>query len=129
MLVHYNLATLGGTSGSPVFDQEGFIIAINFAGINERIQLPDDPDGEPGEIIGSVELDENFGIHISAAWDLLDHVVNMSDTTTVAAKINAGSASSESRPYPHEEYQPYPLNWNGETVAPLRLHVHAGYVR
>ena len=118
VLIHYNLATLSRTSGSPVFDHEGFVIAIQFAGIVDRIRLPDDPNGDPGELLGTVEYDENFGVHISAAWDLLDHLESQNDSDTVAAKVNAGSAQYDSRPYPHEEYQPEPLNWNGETILP-----------
>ena len=119
-IIHSNLGTLAGTSGSPVFDHEGFVIAINFAGLNMPIRLPDEDeeDEEPGELIGRVELAEDFGVNISAAWDLLDYLESRDETTMVAGKINAGSTMSESRPYPHEEYQPEPLNWNGQTVAP-----------
>ena len=32
-VVQFNLGQTGGTSGSPVFDHEGFIVAVSFAGI------------------------------------------------------------------------------------------------
>ena len=57
-LVHYSLATRGGTSGSPVFDHQGFIIAINHAGINQIIPLPppsDEDEEEEGEGGGEEE--------------------------------------------------------------------------
>ena len=119
-IIHSNLGTLGGTSGSPIFDHEGFIIAINFAGIVTNIRLPDEDeeDEEPGKVIGKVELHEDFGVNISAAWDLLDYLESRNDATMVSAKVNSGGLANDSRPYPHEEYQPEPLNWNGETAAP-----------
>ncbi|MCY3556629.1 MAG: serine protease, partial [Gemmatimonadetes bacterium] len=62
-LVHYNLATRGGTSGSPVFDHQGFIIAINHAGIREIIPYPEEEEeGEnPSEDEGEGEGEEDEG--------------------------------------------------------------------
>lgn len=119
-IIHSNLGTLRGTSGSPIFDHEGFVIAINFAGIISTIRLPDEDeeDEEPGELIGRVELHEDFGVNISAAWDLLDYLESRNAASTVAARVNSGGLNNDSRPYPHDEYQSEPLNWNGETVAP-----------
>ncbi len=119
-IIHTNLGALAGTSGSPIFDHEGYVIAIHFGGVSTLIRLPDEDeeDEEPGELIGRVELHEDFGVNISAAWALLDYLESRDGTGTVAAKINAGSVTPDSRSYPHEEYQPEPLNWNGETSAP-----------
>ena len=85
-IIHSNLGVLPGTSGSPVFDYEGFVIGINFGGISAHIRLPDEDeeDEEPGELLGRVPLDEDFGINISAAWDLLDHLENRNETGVVA---------------------------------------------
>lgn len=120
LIVHSNLGTLAGTSGSPIFDHEGYIIAINFAGLTDSIRLPDDDeeDEEPGELIGRVELAEDFGVNVSAAWDLLDHLENRNDPGVVASTVSVDDASFDDRSYPHEEYQPEPHNWNGETVIP-----------
>ena len=66
-LVHYNLAIRGGTSGSPVFDHQGLIIAINHAGINQLVPYPEeeeegeDPGGEEGEGEGEVDEGEEEG--------------------------------------------------------------------
>ena len=119
-IIHSNLGTLGGTSGSPIFDHEGYIIAINFAGLVTPIRLPDEDeeDEEPGELIGRVELAEDFGVNISAAWDLLDYLENRNDTSVIASTVSIEDASYDDRSYPHEEYQPEPHNWNGETVLP-----------
>ncbi|MXZ73950.1 MAG: hypothetical protein F4207_11115 [Gemmatimonadetes bacterium] len=119
-IIHSNLGTLGGTSGSPIFDHEGYIIAINFAGLVNSIRLPDEDeeDEEPGELIGRVDLAEDFGINISAAWDLLDYLENQNDPSVIASTVSIEDASFDDRSYPHEEYQPEPHNWNGETVLP-----------
>lgn len=119
-LIHYNLGALAGTSGSPIFDHEGFIIAIHFAGLSTTIRLPDEDeeDEEPGELIGRVELAEDFGVNISAAWDLLDYLENRDGTSDIASTVTIEGASYYDRSYPHEEYQPEPRNWNGETVLP-----------
>ena len=66
-LVHYNLAIRGGTSGSPVFDHQGLIIAINHAGIKQLVPYPEEeeegenPDGEEGEGEGEVDEGEEEG--------------------------------------------------------------------
>lgn len=119
-IIHSNLGTLSGTSGSPIFDHEGFVIGINFGGVGTNIRLPDDDeeDEEPGELIGRVELDEDFGVNISAAWDMLDYLENRNDTSVTASTVTVEGALFDDRSYPHEEYQPEPLNWNGETFLP-----------
>ena len=116
-IVHYNLAARSGTSGSPVFDHEGFVIAIQYAGIVTPIILPGEGD-EEGIELETVETDENFGINIVSAWEFLDWLASQDATVSVAGKKNAGSVDTSSSSYPHAEYQPFPSNWNGETVAP-----------
>ncbi len=116
-IVHYNLAALGGTSGSPVFDHEGFVIAIQYAGIVTPIILPGEGD-EEGIELETIETDENFGINIVAAWEFLDWLASQDATVSVAGRKTAGSIQSSSSSYPHAEYQPFPANWNGETIAP-----------
>ena len=118
-IIHYNLSTLGGTSGSPVFDHEGFIVAINFAGISIPIILPPEEGEEEGTLLERIETDENFGVNIIAAWEFLDYLASIDSTVNVAGRrTDVGVVESSSQPYPHDEYQPEPYNWNGETVAP-----------
>ena len=117
-LIHYNLATAGGTSGSPVFDHEGFVIAINYAGLVTPIILPPEEGEEEGIELERIETQENFGINIVAAWEFLDYLASQDTTVSAAGKKNVGSVNTSSSFYPHAEYQPLPSNWNGETVAP-----------
>lgn len=99
MMLHYNLLTEGGTSGSPVFDHNGYIIGINFAGIVQVLR-----DSE-GNVIFRTDTSHGFGIHAEALWQMIDQV---GETPAVAARIAATD-----RPY-----ESYPENWNGETIAP-----------
>ena len=118
-VIHYNLATIGGTSGSPVFDHEGFVIAINYAGLADSINLPPEEGEEEGQQIASVDLQENFGISIKAAWEFLDWLASQDATVSVAGRrLGTGGIEISSEPYPHAVYQPFPADWDGETLAP-----------
>jgi endonuclease/exonuclease/phosphatase family metal-dependent hydrolase len=60
-IIHYSSDTMRGSSGAPVFDHRGRLIALHHASQNERIQLPD---GSWTEVV-------NEGIKIAAiALDL-----------------------------------------------------------
>ena len=118
-LIHYNLATLGGTSGSPVFDHEGFVIAINYAGLVTPIILPPGEGEEEETLLEAIETQENFGINIIAAWEFLDWLALQDTTVSVAGrKLDTGSIDTSSESYPHAEYRPFPPDWNEETVSP-----------
>ena len=60
--VQYNFNTTGGTSGSPVFDQHGWVIAVHFANIEADLdeRVP----------VGSL----NFGMRVDALWDFIDFI-------------------------------------------------------
>ena len=99
--VQYNFNTTGGTSGSPVFDQHGWVIAVNFSGIEADLdeRVP----------VGSL----NFGMRVDALWDFIECC-----TSPAAMPLRDGGRPLHQRTYPFTEYQPFPENWNGETIAP-----------
>ena len=99
MLLHYNFGTEGGTSGSPVFDYNGYIVGINHAG---RVQIIED---QNGETLATVDTSHQFGIHVEALWQMIDQV----------GEAPAGTARVA---VPDSPYEPYPPDWDGETLAP-----------
>lgn len=99
MLLHYNLITEGGTSGSPVFDHNGYIVGINFAGIVTVIE------NEFGERLAIVDTSHQFGIHVEALWQMVDQV---SESPAVAARVVV----------PDIPYEPFPADWDEVTIVP-----------
>lgn len=97
-VVQYNFGTTGGTSGSAVFDHNGWLVAVNHAGIEHMVL---DVEGNEVRIpIGDLD----FGIRVDAVWSFIDHLDPDRPVTMPR------------RPYTHDTYQPFPENWNGETV-------------
>ena len=105
--VQYNFAATGGTSGSPVFDHNGWVVAVNHAGPEVRVV---DVNGREVRIaLGSLDK----GIRVDEVWDFLDY-------------LEAGRAQAPlltlqptvQRSYPFDAYRPFPENWNGETILP-----------
>ena len=90
-LVQFNLGQTAGTSGSPVFDHEGFIVAVSFAGI-ETIVVD-----EYGYTVGIPVGNLNIGIRVDEVWDLIDLIA-----------ADAEPARAGSRGYPHATYRAYP---------------------
>ena len=116
-LVQHNLDTTGGTSGSLVFDQLGWVVAVNHAGVESIVF--DLTTGMP-ERVGQGSL--GFSIHVDAVWDLIDHLDSLG--SDVAAMLpDQGSVALPGEvlplvPYPHTAYQGFPEDWNGETILP-----------
>ncbi len=112
--VQHNLDLSGGTSGSLIFDHEGFVIAVNNAG-TERLVF-DQNTGRPQRIpSGNI----GFGIRVDEVWRL----VELTRVSTRVTGIAGRRASISLEPftmtdYPHAAYQPFPENWNGETILP-----------
>ena len=103
--VQHNFDTSGGTSGSAIFDHDGWVVAVHHAGIAAKVV---DIDGDTTRIgLGSL----SFGIRADEVWDFIDHLEE--GPATAAARL---SGPISRRPYPHAEYQPFPENWNGETI-------------
>ena len=103
--VQHNLDLSGGTSGSPIFDHEGWIVAVNNAG-TEALVI-DQRTGEPRRVpSGNI----GFGIRVDEAWDFIEWV------DSGLAKPVAGDAGPLSKAlprssYPHPAYRPFPPGW------------------
>ncbi len=111
-VVHYNMSLAGGTSGSPVFDHNGYIVAVNYAGIVREI-LDDE------EVIGGVETHEDYGIHVLAVWEFIDWLESADGTATIAESRSVGYGwIAGLQLAPDGLYQPFPSDWNGEIVIP-----------
>ncbi len=113
-VIQHNLDTSGGTSGSLLFDHEGFIIGINNAVFESLVY--DRHTGQPQRVpVSSL----GFGIRVDELWRLYD----LTRARRTVSDVSGESVStllelSPSRDYPHSTYQPFPENWNGETILP-----------
>ncbi|MCY3712301.1 MAG: serine protease [Gemmatimonadetes bacterium] len=111
--IQHNMDLTAGTSGSLIFDQEGFIIGINYSGFDIDVL---DVNKDKYRIARS---DIGFGIRVDELWRLYD--ITRARRTIPGAAGRTVSTELEllpSRDYPHDTYQPFPLNWNGETILP-----------
>lgn len=106
--MQYNFDTSGGTSGSPVFDHNGWIVAVHHAGASVRVTNIANNNRPVWIGIGSA----GFGIRVDAIWTFLDY------HEAGRVQMPPQGESTTSRPYPHAEYRPFPENWNGETIGP-----------
>ena len=113
--IQHNLDLSGGTSGSLIFDHRGWIVGVNNAGTESLVF--DLRTGQPKRVpSGNI----GFGIRVDEVWRFIDHVENL----VPSAKVNPGSRRLQARrllpasDYPHATYQPFPENWNGETILP-----------
>ena len=112
-VVQHNLDLSGGTSGSFIFDHEGFIIAVNNAG-TERLVF-DQRTGKPQRIpTGNI----GFGIRVDDVWRLVDLGARGTSARTAVSGRRVVMRRLPTRDYPHSTYQPLPENWNGETLLP-----------
>ena len=102
-LLQHNLDLTGGTSGSAIFDHRGFIIAVNFAGYNIVIPVPE-PDGM--EVVPHfIPMNLGLAIRVDEVWAMVD-------------LIDAQAPTPAGKAYPYDSYQAFPENWNGLTRGP-----------
>jgi hypothetical protein len=101
--VQHNLDLSPGTSGSPIIDQYGWVIAINNAGTSG---IGFDPmTGQPTRIpSGNI----GWGIRIDKVWELIAAI----DASNSAPRILPARRASP------DTYDPHPENWDVTTVAP-----------
>ena len=81
-VVHYNISLTGGTSGSPVFDHHGYIVAVQYAGL--AVQIEDDE-----VVIGRIDTHEDYGIHVQSVWAFIDWLEQADRTATIAERGSA----------------------------------------
>ncbi len=98
-VVQFNLGQTGGTSGSPVFDHEGFIVAVGYAGVGANVV---DSEGVP-ILIPIGDLD--FGIRVDEVW---------TPDRPYRGRHEAVRDRFEGLPVP-DPYPAYPDAWNGRT--------------
>ena len=96
-LVQHNLDLSQGTSGSPIFDHNGFIVAVNFGGTTYTVVVQ----VEPELVVDLPTANIGWGIRVDEAWTLIDHIDG--DTASQAT-------AATSRAYPHSSYRVFPEN-------------------
>ena len=108
-IFQHNLDLSGGTSGSMIFDQLGYIVGINYSGIETVIE-----DENTGELIVRIPTGNlGFGIRVDEMWSIIDDLE--ANRTPSSLRPRRSGFGNE---YPYSTYQAFPANWNGETVAP-----------
>ena len=114
-VIQHNFDTSGGTSGSLIFDHEGFIIGINHATFESLVF--DRHTGQPQRVpVSSL----GFGIRVDEMWSFVVDLTRARRTVPGVAGRTTSTALEllPSQDYPHATYQPFPENWNGETILP-----------
>ena len=101
--MQHNLDLSGGTSGSAIFDHNGYIVAVNYGGIETVIGDPDAP--EEGIWIPTGNI--GFAIRVDEVWKLIDLI----DAGALQAEVAASPRASV-----HGIYRGFPEDWNGKTT-------------
>ncbi|MDE2773284.1 MAG: serine protease [Gemmatimonadota bacterium] len=94
--IQHNFDVTGGTSGSAIFDHQGWVVAVNHAGFRE----------------GSLD----FGIRADEVWEYIECCTR--EVALLSPEDTPLGPRLPVRPYPSDTYQPFPEDWNGETISP-----------
>ena len=114
-VIQHNLDLSGRTSGSLIFDHQGYIIGMNFAGIYRVVY--DQRTGKPTRIVSD---NPGHAVRVDELWRLYDLASGAGRVVSdlAARRTDVPSVLVPEQDYPHESYLPFPKNWNGETVLP-----------
>ena len=104
LIVQHNLDTSGGTSGSAIFDHNGYIVAVNFG---TAVTIIGDPDEAPEEIVVIPTGNIGYAIRVDEVWELIDLI----DAGALQAEVAASTQVSV-----HGIYRGFPGDWNGRTT-------------
>jgi hypothetical protein len=103
LVVQHNLDSSGGTSGSAIFDHNGFIVAVNYGG---AVTVIGDPEDAPEDVVIIPTGNLGFAIRVDEVWRLVDLI----DAGALPAEV----ATPATGPV-HGPYRGFPENWNGNT--------------
>ena len=104
LIVQHNLDASGGTSGSAIFDHNGYIVAVNFG---SAVTIFGDPEEAPEEIVVIPTGNIGFAIRVDEVWKLIDLI----DAGALQAEVAASPQDSV-----HGIYRGFPEDWNGKTT-------------
>ena len=104
--VQHSLDLSGGTSGSPIIDHNGWVIAVNNSGTEKLVF--DVNTGQPARVpTGNI----GFGIRVDEVWSMIDWFEAFGSSRGMS---RVGTARRHSL----TTYRAFPENWNGRTTAP-----------
>ena len=114
-IIQHNLDLSGRTSGSLIFDHQGYVIGMNFAGIYRVVY--DDTTGEPTRIVSE---NPGLAVRVDELWRLYDLArgTGRAVPNVAGRRTDVPLVLEPERDYPQESYLPFPKNWNGDTVLP-----------
>ena len=107
-IVQHNLDLSKGTSGSPIFDVNGYVVAVNNAGIDLRVY-----DSNTKKWVWVDSGNVGWGIRVDEVWRVIDLIATVSSSARFEAAPDASPALTP--------YRAFPENWNGKTIAPDSL--------